>query len=169
MIGTGLQSFDNNGVAVVDSRDVAKWVGKTHGHLCRDIVVYISAFSGQTTCGLVDETVNRNDYFIDSSYVDAKGESRRRYLLTHKGCEFVANKLTGKKGALFTAAYITRFHEYEEMLKSANNQKANLLLSIYNGGQGAIVASKELVELETAPLRAEAELLSARILEMGGS
>lgn len=34
------------------------------------------------------------------------------------GCEFLANKFTGEKGVLFTAKYIKRFHEMEDMLKS---------------------------------------------------
>jgi len=38
------------------------------------------------------------------------------YWLTRKGCEMVGNKLTGRKGTLFTAAYITRYHQMEELL-----------------------------------------------------
>lgn len=36
------------------------------------------------------------------------------YNVTHKGCEFIANKLTGIKGTEFTARYVNRFHELEE-------------------------------------------------------
>ena len=36
------------------------------------------------------------------------------YLVTKKGCEFIAHKLTGQKGTEFTAKYINRFHEMED-------------------------------------------------------
>lgn len=52
------------------------------------------------------------------------------------------------------------FIECEKQLKEINTQeqlKANLLLSIYNGGQEGIVASKQLVELETKPLLKQIE------------
>ena len=52
------------------------------------------------------------------------------------------------------------FIECERRLKEINSQeqlKANLLLSIYNGGQEGIVASKQLVELETKPLLKQIE------------
>ena len=39
------------------------------------------------------------------------------YLITKKGCEFIANKLTGKKGTIFTATYINRFNEMEQVIK----------------------------------------------------
>lgn len=48
-----------------------------------------------------------------------------------------------------------------DMINSDEQLKANLLLSIYNGGQEGVVASKQLTELEvkeaTAPLIATIE------------
>jgi hypothetical protein len=35
------------------------------------------------------------------------------YLINKPGCEMVANKLTGEKGVLFTAAYVAKFNEME--------------------------------------------------------
>ena len=57
------------------------------------------------------------DFFIKSSYTDAKGEERSCYKVTKMGCEFLANKFTGEKGVLFTAKYIKRFHEMEDMIR----------------------------------------------------
>lgn len=37
--------------------------------------------------------------------------------ITKKGCEFIAHKLTGQKGALFTATYINKFHEMKKELQ----------------------------------------------------
>lgn len=42
------------------------------------------------------------------------------FLVTKKGCEFIAHKLTGRKGTEFTARYINRFHEMEYELITMN-------------------------------------------------
>ena len=91
---------------VIDSRDVAKMLGKSHAHLMRDIRDYIDDI-------LTDPKLDSLDFFIESSYKDAKGEVRKCYLLTKKGCEFVAHKMTSRKGTIFTATYVSLFNEYE--------------------------------------------------------
>ena len=96
-----------NSQEVMDSRDVAKMINKTHAHLMRDIARYINDI-------LTDPKLDSLDFFIESSYEDAKGEVRKCYLLTKQGCEFVANKLTGKKGTIFTATYVGLFNEYQK-------------------------------------------------------
>ena len=104
-----LSVIERNGLFVVDSREVAEMVGKEHNHLLRDIKGY-SDILNQSNFGLVD-------FFILTSYMDSKGEKRLCYLLTRKGCDMVANKMTGEKGVLFTAAYVTKFEEMENKLK----------------------------------------------------
>lgn len=96
-----------NSQEVMDSRDVAKMINKTHAHLMRDIARYINDI-------LTDPKLDSLDFFIESSYEDEKGEVRKCYLLTKQGCEFVANKLTGKKGTIFTATYVGLFNEYQK-------------------------------------------------------
>lgn len=91
---------------VIDSRDVAKMIGKTHKNLMRDIRRYIN----DLTTGSKLSPLN---FFIESSYEDAKGETRECYLLTKQGCEFVANKLTGRKGTIFTATYVGLLNQYQ--------------------------------------------------------
>lgn len=56
------------------------------------------------------------DYFVRSSYRDAKGEMRPCYEVTKLGCDFLANKFTGEKGVLFTARYVRRFYEMEHQM-----------------------------------------------------
>lgn len=59
--------------------------------------------------------------------------------------------------------------EYFAMRKVINSDeqiKSNLLLEIYNGGQGGVLASKQLVELETKPLIDTIEKQSDAIKEM---
>lgn len=67
------------------------------------------------------EILNENqmvpiDFFIPATYKDDRGREQKCYKVTKKGCEFLANKFTGEKGVVFTARYINRFHEMENML-----------------------------------------------------
>lgn len=92
---------------VMDSRDVAKMIGKRHTDLIRDIRRYISDMSQNAK-------LRSDDFFIESSYQAGTGKNYTCYLLTKQGCEFVANKLTGKKGTIFTATYVGLFNEYQK-------------------------------------------------------
>ncbi|GHV10099.1 hypothetical protein FACS1894217_15350 [Clostridia bacterium] len=95
--------------AYIDSREVAEIVGKRHDHLLRDIGKYrdiIRKFNAPN--------FGEVDFFLESRYSDSKGETRPCYLITRKGADVIANKLTGEKGVLFTAAYVTKFHEMTE-------------------------------------------------------
>ena len=104
--------MNNLQVLSLDSREVAKMLPKRHADLLRDIATYSKYLSdfNERNFALVD-------FFQESSYQDSKGETRKCYLITKKGCEFIAHKMTGRKGALFTATYINRFHEMEQALK----------------------------------------------------
>ncbi|MEG2144939.1 MAG: Rha family transcriptional regulator [Oscillospiraceae bacterium] len=66
--------------------------------------------------GFVKPLFAIKEFFIESTYKDAKGEERLCFLCTRKGCDMIANKMTGEKGTLFTAAYINRFYEMERQL-----------------------------------------------------
>ena len=91
---------------VMDSRDVAKMIGKTHKNLMRDIRNYINDFEPGSK-------LSPAEFFIESTYLDQNKQERPCYLLTKQGCEFVANKLTGKKGTIFTATYVGLFNQYQ--------------------------------------------------------
>lgn len=69
---------------------------------------------------VIDQSSNLRtaNFFIESSYKNENNQSYTCYLLTRKGCDMVANKMTGEKGILFTATYVTRFEEMENELKS---------------------------------------------------
>jgi Rha family phage regulatory protein len=92
----------------IDSREVAELIGKQHGHLLRDIrgYAYILEKNGLSKIGL-------SDFFVESSYLNAQNKEMPCYLISRKGADIIANKTTGEKGLLFTAAYVTRFHEME--------------------------------------------------------
>lgn len=89
----------------IDSREAAEMVGKGHKELLRDVRKYIGY--------LAESNIALGDFFLESSYYDANNQPRPCFLLTKQGCEMVANKLTGKKGILFTAKYVMKFNEME--------------------------------------------------------
>jgi Rha family phage regulatory protein len=103
-----------NGGAYIDSRQVACYIGKDHRNLLRDIRGYCEIF--QKSNELKSELIN---FFVESSYVDSRGREKLCYLLTKQGCELCANKLTGAKGVLFTAAYVAKFNAMEQRERAA--------------------------------------------------
>lgn len=95
----------------LDSREVAEMVGKNHADLLRDIRTYIEY--------LGESKIAFTDFFIENTYISNQNKELPCYDITKKGCEFIAHKLTGQKGTLFTATYINRFHELEISLNQA--------------------------------------------------
>lgn len=109
----------------LDSREVAEMIQKEHKLLMRDIRRYSQQLN--------ENKIAPVEFFVENSYKDSKGEERPCYKLTKKGCEFVAHKLTGKKGTEFTAKYINRFHEMEDELrasKAAGTKKITFLQEV---------------------------------------
>ena len=94
----------------LNSREVAEMVGKDHSDLLKDIRKYMD-YLGEGNFSLAD-------YFKEDCYKDVQGKVRVCYLVSKKGCEFIAHKLTGQKGAIFTAKYIERFHEMQDSLSN---------------------------------------------------
>lgn len=93
----------------VDSREVAKITKIRHADLLRKIGKYESV--------LLNAKLRSVNYFKESNYIDDSGKENKCYLLTRKGCDMVANKMTGDKGILFTALYIDQFYQMEQQLK----------------------------------------------------
>lgn len=92
----------------IESREVARMVGKDHKHLLEDIRKYIGYLGNAGK-----PSFRPAEFFMESKYVDTQGKERNCYEVTKKGCELIAHKLTGEKGVQFTAAYINRFHQLE--------------------------------------------------------
>ncbi len=101
-----LQIVNFDGIEVVDSRDIAVMVERDHNELLKSIRVYARY--------LAEGEVPQGDFFVESTYFDANGQERPNYLITKKGCDMIANKMIGKKGILFTAAYVSAFEKMRE-------------------------------------------------------
>ena len=98
----------------LDSREVAEMIEKAHCELLKDMRRYASQFN--------EGNLPYVEFFTESTYKDAKGETRPCYRITKKGCEFIAHKLTGTKGTIFTARYINRFHEMQDILSKQKSE-----------------------------------------------
>ena len=112
-----LKVQDFHGKQVIDSRDVAQMVEREHKELMKSIRVYAQY--------LAEGEIPLGDFFIESTYLDANNQTRPNFLITKKGCDMIANKTTGKKGVLFTAAYVSAF---EEMRQALTTPPARLML-----------------------------------------
>lgn len=138
------------GEPALDSREVAKMIGKLHKNLMRDIHRYINDLT-------TSSKLSPLDFFIGSNYKDAKGEIRDCYLLTKMGCEFVANKMTGKKGTLFTAQYVSLFNEYQEEHKAIEAHMTSDEIAVRN--RELNFKEQWLKEMEAQNANKRAELL----------
>lgn len=106
-----LTLINSDGEIYADSRDVAVAIEREHKLLLRTIRSY---------CEILNENkIAPVEFFIEAEYEDSKGEKRPCYFITRKGCDMIANKLTGKKGVLFTAAYVSAFEQMKQAIEQA--------------------------------------------------
>ena len=92
-----------------------------------------------------------------SSYINSQNKEQPCYSLNRDGMLEMLNS----ESALVRYKTIEYINKLEEENKTLKDEKANLLLSIYNGGQEGIAAAKKLTKLEveeaTKPLLPKAE------------
>lgn len=137
-----LQIINRGGQLLIDSRQVAEMIGRPHNDLMKSIRQFCE-YLNRGNFSLVD-------FFIESTYEDGKGETRPCYLITRKGCDMVANKLTGEKGVLFTATYVTQFEEMERQLNKPvlpSMTQAQIVAAV---AQMAVEQERQLQQLAAA-------------------
>ena len=127
-----IELINNNGQILADSRNIAEVTGKRHANLIRTIAKYEETLTNSKMSSL--------DFFVPDEYIDSKNEKRAMYWLTKKGCDMVANKMTGDKGILFTAAYVDKFYAMEKQLKQ---QKPMSQLEILAGATQALLQHEQ--------------------------
>ncbi|MBU5594880.1 Rha family transcriptional regulator [Amphibacillus sp. MSJ-3] len=166
-----LTIINHNGQLVTDSREVAQMIDKEHKHLLRDIRNYLEVL-GKSNFGL-------SNFFIESYYNDSQGKTRPHFYLTRKGCDMVANKMTGEKGVLFTAYYVTKFEEMEQQLDTSQLSPE---LQMFNGLfqslakqelatkqlENKVDGIREVVALNTIDWRKDARHLINKIAQSRG-
>lgn len=128
-------------VPVVDSREVAEMVGKEHSNLMRDVRGYVSI--------LENSNLNSQNFFIKDTYkVEGNNKTYDCFLLTRKGCDMVANKMTGEKGVLFTAEYVTKFEEMEQTLRGQVPKLSKELQAILMLDEKTLEIDNRVTDLE---------------------
>ena len=97
----------------LDSREVAEMMEISHTNLLQKIDGINEDFRKMN--------IQFSKYWEESSYqVVGQTRSYRCFLITKRGCEFLAHKTTGTKGNLFTDRYMDRFAEMEQQLQAIN-------------------------------------------------
>lgn len=98
-------------IKTINSLEIAEMLGIEHWMLLRKLE------GTQQKPGIIKILGDHNfvvtDYFIKDTYVTSQNKEMPCYQFTRLGCDFIANKFTGEKGVLFTAAYVKRFYEME--------------------------------------------------------
>lgn len=152
--------MDSLGQKYIDSREVAEMVGKEHNKLLRDIRVYITQLNATK--------VGHTDFFTESQYTDKSNRQKPCYLVTKKGCEFIAHKLTGVKGTEFTVKYINRFHEMEDTIKTQLPQGNDLIaLAVIEAQKMIAERDKQIERMKPKEIFADAVSASKDAILIG--
>lgn len=152
--------MDSLGQKYLDSREVAEMVGKEHNKLLRDIRVYITQLDASK--------VGHTEFFTESQYTDKSNRQKPCYLVTKKGCEFIAHKLTGVKGTEFTAKYINRFHEMEDTIKTQLPQGNDLIaLAVIEAQKMIAERDKQIERMKPKEIFADAVSASKDAILIG--
>ena len=151
------RGYENVEIKTISSREVATMMEMTHDNLLKKISKHIENFNK-----IEDVKINVFNYFLETTYKQTgNGKECKEYQVTKRGCEFLAHKTTGVKGDLFTVRYMERFEQMEKAIQE-RNEKASLLLAIYEGGQLGVSASKRLVEIETQELSQQVQFMTPK-------
>lgn len=110
LVEVNSRTINGREVLAVTSLQVAAHFGKNHKDVLRDIRVTIEKCS--------QEFNERN--FAPVEYTDAKGEKRPMYLLSKDGFMMVAMAYITPEAMRIKEAYIARFNEMEEQLRTTS-------------------------------------------------
>ena len=97
-----------NQTLTIDSREVAEMVETRHSDLLRKV--------DKINEDLLNAGLRSVELWQESTYKDKSGKSNRNFLITKKGCDFLANKTFSAKGNVFTFKYVNKFEEMEKQL-----------------------------------------------------
>ena len=106
-------------IQTIESIEVAKMMDKEH----KEIMWMIDGNKKRGIVGIkptieLSADLHLSDYFIENTYKDSMNRNKRCYSVTKMGCELLANKLTGEKGILFSARYVKRFNEMQNVINN---------------------------------------------------
>lgn len=103
-----IQAMNNKIEQKLSSREVAQMMEVRHSDLLRKVDNINKDFT--------QRKIAFSKYWVESSSPDNSGKVSREFLITKRGCEFLAHKTTGTKGNLFTDRYMDRFEQMKQQL-----------------------------------------------------
>ena len=132
----GLSLNLTNGKVYCDSRELAKQFGKRHDHVLRSIAKEIERFSLLKN----GERDLSKEYFKKSEYIDERGKTYPRYLLSFKGFQQIALQFTGDEAFINRVRFIEFFEKLiknidKDKLQAITNTKDELWLQFRNEGK----------------------------------
>lgn len=114
----------------LSSREVAAMMEIRHDNLLQKI--------DRINQDLTKAQIGFSKYWIESSSPDNSGKVSREFLISKRGCEFLAHKTTGAKGNLFTDRYMDRFEQMKQQLINPvvnNLDLANQMMNVMQNTQ----------------------------------
>lgn len=110
LVEVNSRTINGREVLAVTSIQVAEHFGKEHFHVMRDI---------KNTVDKCSESFNASNFGL-VEYTDAKGEKRPMYVLSKDGFMMVTMGYTTPEAMRIKEAYIARFNEMEEQLRTTS-------------------------------------------------
>ena len=144
---------NRNGQILVSSRDVSEKFCKRHDHILRDIESFQK------------DVPNFGEMFFEDEAPDKYGRQQKIYLMNRDGFSLLCMGFTGKKALEWKLKYIDAFNRMEEKIKSGDylSEEEKLKLQLFSKDPLEVAAAhNRLVELATAPLKAENEILKPK-------
>ncbi len=135
-----LPLIKTDGEYYADSRDVAEAIERPHKDLLKSIRNYID-YLGQGN-------FSPSDFFAEATYRNEQNKEMPCFLITKKGCDMIANKLTGKKGVLFTAAYVSAFEQMKNQLENSQTAIQHFPAKATSAGEVASLVKNVRITME---------------------
>lgn len=156
---------NQDGQAVVSSREIAEHFGKNH----RDVLRAIDAFK--------EDVRNFAQMFFETEIPDSYGRPQRTYLMNRDGFTLLAMGFTGKEAMTWKLKYIEAFNQMERKLQPACIEDVLIQSLQEMKAQRAAIAAvnqrvddiRDVVALNPNGWREDARHLISRIAQhMGG-
>ena len=97
----------------ISSVEVAEMMEMEHKNLIKKIEGINKSFESSK--------VSSQKYWAEDTYkVEGNNKSYKCYDITKRGCEFLAHKMNGDKGNLFTDKYMDRFEDMKEKISTSS-------------------------------------------------
>lgn len=116
-----------NGRPATTSRDVARYFGKNHAHVMRDIKEIIDnqpELLGRSKHGSAYGEKTEGNSFELASYIDEQGKSRPMYILYQDGFILLVMGYKGKEASRIKMAYIKAFNAMKAQLTAGKTAPA---------------------------------------------